>query len=357
MLGGAFIEELKKNKVLSNKSNKFSKLNFDYFNGKKALTLYGSTYLNYGYLIIEVEDAETLKVSYKDIVISCITGSKQVFIPLAIENNSKLTIEGRSKALNVYLLGAKFYNEKCNYLLPLKNYKVTDRGNFYVEGYSDKENFVANNLTQKHTFEKLFSSQVFQINNVLHHGCLFYSNGVYLSTDINNYTSSVQIASDIKCGTIVPSVSDKIIVAYIKDSKIFYKTLDENYSVVEEKEISKRGALVPISFVPIEVYGFNESIFAITWNNGTSSIFKYNGSEFVNIFTIKGDKIKIQLMEDELRVIKIDSYDVTINKYNFLDGCVTLMSNNNYYLKSNVNDYYFIDGMDIYYSHGKVIDC
>ena len=130
MLGGSFIEELKKNKVLSNKSNKFSKLNFDFFNGKKTLTLYGSTYLNYGYLIIEVEDAEMLKVGYKDIVISCITGSKQVFIPLAIENNSKLTIEGVSKRLNIYLLGAKFYNEKCNYILPLKNYKVTDRGNF-----------------------------------------------------------------------------------------------------------------------------------------------------------------------------------------------------------------------------------
>lgn len=357
MLGGKFSEELKKNKVLSNKSNKFAKLYFQKFDGKKQLTLYGSTYLNYGYLMVETTNATTLKIYYKDILLACIVGSKQVLIPIAIENNSSMVLDGVVDELKISLFGAKFYNERCNYVIPLKNYKVVNAGRSFVKSYSNKDAFANNSFVNVFDFKKLYSSQVCNVSNYICHGNLIEDGGVYLLLDTDNYTTKTKVEEGVKSATIVPTDMEKIIVAYIKNGKLFFKTVTSNFDVSNEIEIDKKLNLVPIAFCPIEVYDFYANIFAVVWNNGSISIFEFDKDNFVNKFTFKGDKVKIQLFEDGFKIVKLNDYGVSVNKYTLSSSGVTLIGSDDGEYKINVNDYYLIEGCSLYFNNENCTEC
>lgn len=350
MLGGNFIEELKKNKVLSNKSNKFAKLFIKGFTGEKELTIYGNTYLSYGYLKIETTNAVTLKVYYKDVLLSCVTGDKGVTIPIAIENNSKIKLVGNCDNLKVYLFGAKFYNENCNYLIPLKNMKVENAGNWFVRSYKDKTSFINGNFNNIASYKKLYSSQVVKLGDAIYHANLYENNGLYLCTDINNYNTNILIDTDVKSAIIMASDLEKIYIVYIKNNQLLYKCVSKDLTVSESNMIYQNLNYFPIGFAPIEVYGFKHNIVSIKWNNGSGSVFEILDDNFVNLLTFKGNIYKIQLFENEMIIVKIDDYGVSINQYNFHDSGVTLDNMKSSY-KINVNDYYLIENSGLYFNN------
>ena len=143
----------------------------------------------------------------------------------------------------------------------------------------------------------------------------------------------------------------EIYIIYINHSELYYKRVGENFEVFNEVKIDKKSNLTPISFCPIEVYGFGANIFAVKWNDGSISIYQLIDDVFKNIFTFKGDKVKLQLFDKELNIVKINDYFVGVNKYLLsLDG-VTLKDVDNYEFKLNTSDYYFIDNSKLYFNN------
>lgn len=350
MLGGYFKEELRKNNVLFNKSNKFGRLFYRNFNGKKELTLYGNTYLNYCYLVLETTNASVLKVFYKNILVSCVSGSKQTFVPIAIENNSQLVIEGGSEILKISLFGAKFYNESCDYVVPLQKYKVENTGKWLIKSYNNKDDFVNGNLPVVREYDKLLSSQVFKLAGNTFYADLYEDDGVYLCSNNDNYTEKINIVEGGRKAIIAPTDLNNIYVIYIENSKLYFKTITDFNKVSDRFEIDKKSNLVPIGFCPIEVYGFYANIFAVVWNNGSITIFEISDNGISIKTTIKGNKVKLQMFDDSLNIVKIDDYGVGIYRYVLSSGSVIPKDNEYYNFVINVNDYYLIDNSNLYFN-------
>ena len=266
MLGDTFKEELKKNNVLFNKSNKFGKLFFKSFSGEKSIKLYGAEYLSYGYIYAEVENANALKIYYKDILISCLSNNKSVIIPLAFENGSTLSISGEGVNLKILIFGSKCRNYLKNYLLPKLNIMVNDCGVSKLLKYNSKTDIINNDYNEIKTFDNLYSAQSYMENDITYCGCLYKNTNVYFCTSKDNYATNILIENDITDGVIIPTNMNTNIVAYIKDGEIYYNLIENNV-LKNAVKIERSQNVRPISFVLMEVNSFQNIMFGVVWTN------------------------------------------------------------------------------------------
>lgn len=347
MLSHTFKEELKKNNILSNKSNKFSKLFFKSFNGSKNISLYGGDYLSYGYIYIEVEDAVALKFYYKDIMISCLTGDKNTFVPIAFENGSNLTILGEGNNLKILIFGSKCRNHSKNYLIPVLNLCVKDCGKSKILSYNSKDDIVNNNLTEIKNYDNLYSIQVI---NEQCCGHLYKTDNVYYCTSKDNYASNILIENDIVDGVVVPTVNKNLdIVAYIKKGELYYKKIENNMAS-EEIKINRIGNARPVEFIPIEVCSGDISVLGVIMNNKTVSLYLYLNNEFVKKFAFKGEKCKLVLNGNSMEIIKFDDYVVTSFWCSIIDDAIYEDHNKLGINKVNINDVVIIDNAYLYFN-------
>lgn len=350
MLGDTFKEELKKNNVLYNKSNKFGKLFFKSFSGEKIIKLYGAEYLSYGYIYAEIENANPLKLFYKDILISCLSGNKSVIIPLAFENGSNLTISGSGDDLKILIFGSKCRYYPKNYLLPNFKILVRDCGVSKLLSYNSKEDIINNNLSEIKTFDNLYSSQTYMENDNVYCGCLYKNSNVYFCTSKDNYANSVFIDNDITDGVVVPTNLSTNIVAYIKNGEIYYNYLENNV-VKGAIKIERTNNARPLNFIPVEVDTFGCILFGVVWNNGYSSIYVYDGNKFVNKLTFKGDKCKFIINEDQLEIVKVNDYSISSSKFS-IGKNILPNQNVNGINKMNINEVFKVGNSYLCFNDG-----
>ena len=350
-----FSETINKYRILDNQSNKLSKIFFDKIVSDVKINLETKNYVKYGYIFVSVKNPNNIKIYYNDFLIAKINSSSDIVIPCAFEENSYLQIMGTSDEFNIVLYGANIINENKIRIYPTKNYIAKNRGKIVVLSYASKEDILDNNLTEVLNIENCIDFQCVKLSQNEYCAYLIIENDtLYLYTEIDNYTNKIEIASGVKTAKILSdSWHSKFAVVYIKDNYVYFKTLSEDLTLSSEGSISFSNNYVPKSFSQIEILNYNgPSILGVNLFGDSMEIFYFNGLNFIPILTKSCQSSKIFINQNNIEIFAISDYKVSISKYTFDIGTITLGQSGASYNIWNASDIIKVENVYLVYNDG-----
>ena len=306
-----------KNRVLDNSSNRINKIHFDRFSGESLIALSTGGYLNNGYLYIDVKTNSLLEIYYKNILIFSSSITAQKMIPCLFESDTSLTIKGESDSLTILVFGSEIVDDIGSYFLPMNNKLVRAIGEDYqVLGYSSLLNIFDNSFTLEKTINKLIDIQSFSFNDVLYYGYLYFDNGLYFTSNIDNYANKYIIIDNCIDATIVPDVvSQSIYIFYIKQNKLYYKVISQDMVVGDEIECKITFDDMLSGFANISIKSFGYPTFALKLKNNKTLILLIVNDEIKCRLIKKSKKLSIFQDDQNIEIYSFDSNSINISKY------------------------------------------
>lgn len=327
--------------LLDNESNKLAQICLDKIQNQKVVELITKSYASYGFVYLSVIDAQDLKLYYNDQVIATFDGSQNAFIPIVFEKNSQISIKGNCGKIKLVISGAGIKNMSKQYLLPSKNYIVKDNGNMCVYEYLSADDIVSGNLEAVKQIGNCMDVQLFSLNGCEYLICIANKNdSVYLYGINNNYTDDILIGADITDAKIVACNNDKLLVAYISDDKLFYKSFDNELNQFGESvEIVLTKNIVPKHFGQIQYDDSNTMGFLdVHYSDYSCRLFVYRGSEFVEKLTKKANFSKVIIGANNVVFLGMDGFEIEYSKYLLSSSTSDLTQDGNIENIYNVND-------------------
>ncbi len=284
-------DELSKNSVMDIYSVKFSTLYFQNFSGEYSCSLFTNLQISCGYIFVSCFDCDNLIIMLNNVVImSKVNQNVSQLIPIFIEKNSCMTIKGSCSNLSINMYGARFEYLHRDYLVPATNQLVRFDGNYKVFLIGQLGDIVTNNITFVRQFDNLLDYQAFKFGSNVYSGALYkLDNNVYFTHSINNYAINILITSDAISAKMMTNVSSNCLeIMYVKDNKLFYKTLTSEMVLSAESEIEMNALNKINCLIDIEYNEFSR-YFGLKHDDESIGIFQLLDTGYLKLVSAKGD--------------------------------------------------------------------
>lgn len=305
--------ELQKNNVKDNYSGKFDKITFNHFSGEKRIKL--NTKLNgiYGYICVSVDNANDFVIGVNGVTLYKANGKDSTIIPIRFFMDDYIEIWGQCDNLKILISGAEFeYFEKDLVMYGTNKY-VADCGGVRQLYSFDTLKDDRSSYTLEEEFECLEIME-FRYNNLNYIAKLIEENdGVYLCTNMDNYTNKKLIDFDYDNLVLVNGNSNSVIgLIYNQGVNLYVKWVDSNLNIGSSNLIeSIADGIREIRNIRVD----NNSIaFATILGNGNTVVYFYN-NKFLKILTTKSRKGKFCIVGGKLYFIYQSGYGVSIKVY------------------------------------------
>ncbi|MGN0961203.1 MAG: hypothetical protein ACI4PF_03275, partial [Christensenellales bacterium] len=313
MTNNYFKEQIKKNNVLDNYSNKFDILFIKNFQGSQDISfnVSSSTFCNL-YIKIKSIDGEMIIKLNSNILIK-IYEDNEYFLPLKLFKVNTISINGKCEKLLLKLQGGIFdyYNNRT--ILPKNNKILNNVGDLNLFSYLDYQDIFNNNLTKDTTFTNVIFMQTYISDGNTYLGKLVNNSALYFYNSTDNYTSGVNISDEnISSAIFIQDYKNSCLYfVYIKDNKVFYKTLKTGQELGGELELNTGINKLPISIIGAQTYIDGSKFFAIINEKNIIDIYyaKYN-AQFQKVCEYRGKNIKIIEKDNEVIFLIFNDYQV-----------------------------------------------
>lgn len=306
------------NEVLTNRSNKLSRVSFEKIESEMSLKLQTNEKINFGYLLFDVKNPVGFEVYYDDNLILKINTGCQKVVPLMFGDDSELKFKGTCGELEISVYGAILKYDYGINLLPLKNciVKKSDKTNVY--SYTSALDIVNNNLTSVLEFDQTFLDiQVVKLGGVLNFVYLLKNdNGVYLYSQSNNYASPILISATAKMATIVPNDSGEgFIVVLSHGADIKYVTVYSDLTISQVYSFSLSTPSTINSFCKLEVLQFGRRVFGVNLDDNTMTLCCFANGKLNELTTKNSVKSRIIVDGNIVKIVVLDGYLISTYKY------------------------------------------
>lgn len=305
------------NQISTDDKNKLSILYYEKFSGEKQVEIRTNNYITYGYIVLDVKSATDLKIHYKDILLCNINGSGFRYLSVAFIANGLLKISGVCDSVKIEISGAKvFDNEHISYLPINSILSLPGCNNLY--SVSSDNDFNNGNYSEVKKFNNLMNVQTIKYQNENFVACLFYEDGVYFCTNVDNYTNKIKICDDCKCTCIMPELqNNNIFIIYIWNNKLCYKILTNMQELSDEYYIYENNYDIPVNFSMLEIVEFSSATIGVHFEDGTYSIFTFYNGGWHKVLNKICPKTRIILNKSSVEIVEMFDYYLRICKYVF----------------------------------------
>lgn len=311
---------LNKNRVLDNESNYLSKIHFDNFHGEKNIEINAGGYMSNGYIFVDAVNVSDLKIYYKNILIMSTDTAISKIIPILFENDTYFKIIGNIENLSIYVYGAEIIKNSCCWHLPQNQMIIRSSGGQYdFCKYDSINDLIDNDVTMSFQHDSIVDVQSVKFDS-LYISYLYNDNGLYFCTNIDNYTQKYWITDSSCKAKIVPDFqNNSVIIVYIKDNRLYYKTIDENFNISEEShyDISFDEGL--IDFCNVVINDCVIPVFGVVLKNKKSLIMCLYKENIVCRLIKKSNNCVIYLDSNSLEVYVFENNELSIEKYEIID--------------------------------------
>ena len=330
--------------LLSEDCKKTDKICFKKFNGDRKFIIESEENNINTTMYVQVGIAENLKIYLDDIKVYDYQGIPNVYIPIIVNKSKELRVVGECEKLVIIIVGATFKEKNKNYYLDAINTVVEDCGEYKILQYNSLADYICGNSTLIKTLDNVLDAKTFKYNNQYYCGVVYQNlNGVYFSSSIDNYNSSIFIVDN--CDSIV-------LISSVQTNKItfVYLIYGELYQVVFDVFAQTTSAPVQIN-IPVKID--NGSIFGLynmQMSNVDCCFVAINVSnKYLIVYDVKYEIIVIKLKINDNNVVILSKNNKLIiiqklyKKLQFSN--IIYVYENNKYL-TNQNKYCVKDNVD-----------
>ena len=350
-----FSDIINKHRVLDNQSNKISRIFFDKLVSDIKIDLETKDYIKYGYILISVKNPNNVQIYYNDFLIAKINSTNNYIIPCAFEENCYLQVKGTSEDFNLVIYGANIVNKNKICIYPTQNYISKNRGKVSILSYTSINDIENNNLIDVMSIDNCLDFECVKISQNEYCAYLTNENDIlYLYTNMDNYTTGIEIASGVKEAKILSDTShSKIVVVYMKDNCVYYKTVSADMTLSSEGNVSFSNNYIPKSFSQILLSSYaSPTILGIDFYGDTMEVFYFNGLSFNSIMTRSSSFSKIFVNGNDVEIYTLSDYKVNICKYTYDISSNVLSQNGASYNIWNANDIVKVGDVYLVYNDG-----
>ncbi len=328
MISSVIREELKKNRVQDNYSNKFEKIFFREYEGNNSYPLSIGADNSYGFLFVSCESPDSLKICLNGVTIFEEKERFSKLVPIRYKNGDVLTLDGKCKNLMVLLYGAEANFEKGDRILYLSKKYIENCGdNSKVYSFSDftigKDGFeLINTEVIESIGEFGYNGEVYLCKIILEDG------RAYLCTELDNFANRVRLDFDYDDIIVTRGYGENILtLVYLNNGKIYYRSVDSALSVDEEQIIANNMDYVTKL---INIDGDSSyPVFAINLASGNTNIYTFYLSKFCLLSSIKSRKGEFCIIGNNFYNIFASEYGYIIKKFQIAsshDGIMPISS-------------------------------
>ena len=317
MIDNYLKEQLNRNKVLTNKSNKVDVVNYECFSGTASLGV-SAIGNSFGFIGIRAYGVEGyIKIFYNDDLIIEVNHDSDTLIPISFVKNAKIVVEGVCLRLAIYLEGAIFLNNPKKYAISNKTF-VVEAGNTFLYQYQDKNDILSLENLLRFDLGKTSCVQSIQIDSNILTAKVVVTNGVYLSTSVDNYATSKKIFDHADSVAFFQNIANNnLFFVRIFDGDISYAVVDKEGKVVSDTLITGMRKAVPVDVVVSSSEFLIHSFFAIKYDDGSFDLFVVKNNNVVEkIWQIKADNLKLHESDKMLIVCVHKNYCANIYRFN-----------------------------------------
>lgn len=328
MISSVIREELKKNRVQDNYSNKFEKIFFKEYEGNTSYTLNIDADNSYGFLFVSCEKPNSLKIALNGVIAFEESEKFSKLMPIRYKNGDVLTLEGSCENLMILLYGAEANFEKGDSVLYLSKKYIENCGDMSkIYSFSDFAN-------GKEGFEFVRTESCryiseFNLNGEVYLSKIILENdNAYLCTELDNFANKILLNFEYDDIIITRGYSDNILtIVYLRSGKIYYRGVDSSLNVGDENTLSDNMDYVTkLSGID----GDNSyPAFAINLANGNTNIYTFFLSKFRLLSSLKSRKGEFCIIGNYFYNIFASEYGYVIKKFQIaknFDGIVPIAS-------------------------------
>lgn len=343
-----FKEQIIKNRLLDNQSNKSSVVSLRNFAGDTSMPLLVAN-TTYGLMHISVSGIEgELVICYNNIKVLSLKENTSCVVPMVFVKDKNLTISGVCKLLIVGVTGGDIQKEGNYYYLPYNKFWVDCKfaNKYYL--YENADEYVNNNYSQSVAIDNILFMGEFTIGSQVCVGALIKeSDGVYLSVNKNNNTTSNKVFDNVYDAIVVYTNSLGLwTIIYNADNKIQYKVFNSEFELVYE------GVVVNLYNGGCQIVPSISSkgcLFGVVDGNILKVYCVKIGRIFEQILQLNGCGMRIFEGGSDAKVVALDGYDAQVLSF-VLDNSRhrgDMVTDANYRVVHNVIDYMLIDDIEI----------
>ncbi|MBE5738285.1 MAG: hypothetical protein E7354_00920 [Clostridiales bacterium] len=308
--------ELKKNLVKDNYSNKCDKVVFKNHVGISELKLKVSANGSYGYLYVEVFNTQDFSVSINGIECVCFNSGSSGLYPIRFKYGDVLTLNGNCDRLMLYVIGAEFDVIVKDKFLLISNKYIECCGGCKRIYSCDEVNF--NDYVFEYE-EDLVDIFEIEFNNSIYLVKIKNDDGVYLCIDKDNYTKQIMLNFDYDDMIITSSMGDGLLeIVYLYRGKVYKCALSDEFILGEPVAIENIVDIVSSLSAVSSDLGY--SAFVCKMANGNNVIYVGDNGMYTELFSTKSKICDFCIIGNFLYCVYQDAYDFVIKKYNFSLG-------------------------------------
>lgn len=351
MIDSVFRENLIKYNVLDNTSNKFDIIQVSQLDGEVSIR---SDVPNsvFGYIVVTIENCQSIKVYYDNVLILDSVDSVEKMIPLVFYKNGILRISGKCGNITLKSIGAKLNFDNKNKILPDLNKVVLGNGKLRIATFNDFNGYKNQVFFDIENLDNTLFVQSVSILNQNYIGKIIKDQEVYFCTSMDNYANKIFI-NDIVDDIVFLEISDNnYVFIYSCNGELFLKVddgLTSNISLPENKK--------PVKIISSQINDFGLNVFGLEYGDGSIDLMILDDLKIHKLLTIKGDKVKFIVDKNVMYIVSVLNYKLTISKY-LIDTSKDIknmlkLQYSKY--KNNVFDCDILDNKLIYYSNGQCV--
>lgn len=319
MISSVIRDELKKNRVQDNYSNKFEKIFFREYEGNNSYPLSIGVDNSYGFLFVSCENPEVLKIYLNGVTVFEEKERFSKLVPIRYKNGDILTLDGKCKNLMVLLYGAEANFEKGDRILYLSKKYIENCG-----GVSKLYSF-SDFATGKDGFELMNTEAIKSIGEFEYNGEVYLCKIIledtraYLCTELDNFANKTMLDFEYDDIIITRGYSENILtLVYLKNGKIYYRSVNSALNISDENIVANNMDYVTKL---ISIDGNNSyPAFAINLANGNTNIYTFYLSKFRLLSSIKSRKGEFCIIDNNLYSIFASEYGYVIKKFQIAGG-------------------------------------
>lgn len=312
MMENLIKDELKKNCVKDNLSGRFDKLTYRFHKGLSKHYIKSSLVGSYGYIYVSIGNAENLNIYFNSLPIFSTNGGYNSLISLKFVSGDYIEIEGDADFLTVQIYGGEFESSVRDKVLYNSGVYLEDCGGVFMEYKYEtfeegKESFSYQGIIDAIDLVEFKNGSSVQMAK------LVKDDKLYLYTNIDNYATQYLCNITYEKAVLIPGFGEYLVcVLYINAGKVYMIGLTKDMAISDIVAIETSESVRNICSVSSNVI---TPAFMVEFSNGTTGLYYYNNSGFIEILNTKSKKQDICIIGNYIYLIYKDNYDQMIKKY------------------------------------------
>lgn len=328
MISSVIREELKKNRVQDNYSNKFEKIFFREYEGNNSYPLSIGADNSYGFLFVSCENPDSFRIGLNGVTVFEEKERFSKLVPIRYKNGDILTLDGRCKKLMVLLYGAEANFEKGDRTLYLSKKYIENCGDISkIYSFSDF-------TTGKDGFELINKEAIEGIGELEYNGEVYLckiileDSRAYLCTELDNFANKIMLNFEYDDIIITRGYGENVLtIVYLNNGNVYYRSVDSSLNIGEENIVTNNMDYVTKL---ISIDGDNSyPAFAINLANGNTSVYTFYLGKFCLLSSIKSRKGEFCIIGNNFYSIFASEYEYVIKKFQIassFDGIMPISS-------------------------------